>query len=67
MDYKEAVFWFEKAAKQGNPKAQLNLGLMYQMGLGVPKDEETALRWFRESAAQGYEDAKTILKELGEN
>lgn len=32
-DYSAALFWFEKAARQGDSKAQLNLGLMYEDGL----------------------------------
>ena len=27
QDYKQAVYWYKKAAKQGNAKAQFNLGI----------------------------------------
>jgi TPR repeat protein len=32
---KEAVEWYRKAAEQGVPDAQSNLGLMYKKGQGV--------------------------------
>ena len=38
-DYKQAVYWFRKAADQGNAGAQYNLGAMYAKGEGVPKDD----------------------------
>jgi TPR repeat protein len=28
-DYKQAVYWYQKAADQGDAKAQSNLGTMY--------------------------------------
>ena len=34
-DYAEAVKWFRKAAYQGHPLAQLNLGNSYAEGRGV--------------------------------
>ncbi|CAI3960283.1 unnamed protein product, partial [Commensalibacter communis] len=34
--------WYTKAANQGNAQAQLNIGIMYQDGLGVPKDYKKA-------------------------
>jgi len=33
--FKEAVEWYRKAAEQGVPDAQSNLGLMYKKGQGV--------------------------------
>jgi uncharacterized protein len=34
----EAVNWFRKAADQGVPEAQANLGMAYAIGLGVAKN-----------------------------
>jgi uncharacterized protein len=48
--------WYRKAAEKGDARAQYNLGLMYDNGLGVPQDYAAALRWYRKSAEQG--DAK---------
>ena len=42
LDYAEAVKWFRKAAGQGDSMAQYNLGYMYSLGNGVPKDDAEA-------------------------
>ena len=44
-DLKKAVEWFEKAANQGHPQAQLNLSGFYEYGEGVEKDLEKAAYW----------------------
>ena len=41
------------AAEQGDTKAQSNLGLMYDQGLGVSQDYAEAVRWLRLAAEQG--------------
>lgn len=38
QNYKEAVWWYRKAAEQGDAVAQFNLAEMYRNGLGVAKD-----------------------------
>ena len=49
-----ATRWFEGlAAEQGLASAQFNLGRMYNIGDGVPKDAVEAVKWFRKSAEQG--------------
>ncbi len=40
-------------ANAGNDKAQYMLGVMYENGTGVPKDEAEAVRWYRRAADQG--------------
>jgi len=54
-DLKKAAQLFEKAANQGNSKAQYNLGLMYLKGSsGVPENrEEKAIQLFVRAARQG--------------
>jgi TPR repeat protein len=34
-DYKQAVYWYQKAADQGYAEAQSILGVMYANGKGV--------------------------------
>jgi hypothetical protein len=34
-DYKQAVYWYQKAAAQGYAEAQSNLGIAYAFGKGV--------------------------------
>ncbi|MBT5818509.1 MAG: hypothetical protein HOI25_09240, partial [Proteobacteria bacterium] len=41
------------AADQGYAIAQSNLGVMYELGEGVPKDDKAAVEWYRLSAEQG--------------
>ena len=41
-DHKEAMAWFRKAAEAGNTDAMVNLGAMYEGGLGVGKDDRGA-------------------------
>lgn len=43
----------QKSANQGDPEAQWKLGICYEMGQGLPKDETLAVRYYRLSAAQG--------------
>ncbi len=57
----EAAKWFRKAAAQGHPEAQYNLGLMHYNGQGVPKNDVEAAKWFRKAAAQGHPGAQNNL------
>ena len=50
-----------KAAEQGDADAQFNLGLMYDIGKGVPQDYQEAVKWYRMAAEQGYADAQYFL------
>jgi TPR repeat protein len=45
--------WYERAAGQGEPRAQYNLGLMYLNGQGVPPDIVKAYYWISLSAGHG--------------
>ena len=48
-------------ADQGNKNAQFNLGKAYHIGLGVPKDYQKAVLWYRKAADQGEANAQTNL------
>jgi len=37
--------WYRRASEQGNGAAQYALGLLYDKGYGVPRDEVEAHRW----------------------
>jgi uncharacterized protein len=58
QDQKQAAYWYRKAAEQGHPEAQYNLGRLYATGAGVPRDQDEALRWVRAAASQGYAPAQ---------
>jgi hypothetical protein len=48
-------------AEAGDAIAQRNLGRAYREGDGVPKNEEVAVKWFREAANQGDAAAENDL------
>ena len=59
----EAVQWYRKAAEQGDADAQYKLGLCYQDGRGVGKDEGEAEKWqdkAREIWRKNAEDAPVV-------
>ena len=56
-----AVRWYRRAAKQGCPGAQFNLGSCYQLGEGVDMSKKEAAYWFREASLQGDADAQYML------
>lgn len=42
------------AADQGNAAARMEMGTLYEFGYERPKDNVTALAWYRLAAAQGH-------------
>jgi len=60
-DYEEAFKWYSQAAEQGNLAAQLNIGIMYDDGIGVAENDAEAAKWFRLAAEQGDEQAQHNL------
>jgi S1-C subfamily serine protease len=63
-DFGEAVYWFRRAAEQGNAQAQCNLGLCYSAWDDMPKDLPNAFKWFRKAAEQGDADAQNELAKM---
>jgi localization factor PodJL len=49
----QAVKWFSQAADRGVMDSQFNLGVLYQGGSGVEKNNIDAYVWFSIAAAQG--------------
>ena len=60
----EAVRWLTDAAEGGDPYAQYALGKLYLLGKQVPPDHEAAVRWLKQSAAQGNESARATLERM---
>ena len=56
-----AVKWYTKAAEQECPEAQYELGVCYEAGDGVGKDEAKAAELYRKAAVQGYAEAQNEL------
>lgn len=59
-DYARAARLYRPLAEIGDAEAQLILGSMHEMGLGVAKDYREAIKWYRLAAEQG--NAKAQLK-----
>jgi TPR repeat protein len=52
------------AAVDGNANAQCSLGYMYQRGEFVPKDNLSAIKWFRRAAGQHNANAMFALAQI---
>ena len=53
-----------RLADQGDLAAQTYVGLMYRQGLGVPKDYDEAMKWFKKAAKQGYAPAQDNIGDM---
>ena len=56
--YYEARRIWTALAEQGDPRAALGLGIVFDLGRGVPSDAATALGWYRAAAQGGIADAE---------
>lgn len=64
QDYKQAVYWYKKAALNGLlgfAPAQCILGICYYEGKGVDKDLKKAAYWWYQAAIQGDEAALYLI------
>ena len=60
----EAAFsWFTRAATQGVPEAQYQLGKAYQGGIGTKADPTQAYQWLT-LASRKFDDVKPELEEV---
>jgi TPR repeat protein len=66
-DYAKAAKWYQLAAKQGDAYAQLNLGMMYYRGEGVPQVYKESAKWYRMAAEQGNANAQYLLGVMYDN
>jgi len=60
-DADAAKFWFERAARGGNPIAAYNLGRFAVRGVAGPPNEAEAARWFQLAADHDYAEAEYAL------
>jgi TPR repeat protein len=64
-DMELAIEWYEKAAQQSQPDAQVAIGDLFMAGLwGGAPDPEEAAAWYRLAAKQGHAEAKKKLDEV---
>lgn len=50
VDYAQALYWYHKAADDGNKYSMNSIGICYQKGKGVPQNDEQAAFWFKKAA-----------------
>ena len=62
-DYKGAMELYEKAAGEGSQIACLNLGMYYLFGVGVEKDFEKGIEWFKRGGKVEEEEV-WMIREL---
>ena len=55
---------FERAANQGDGWGLNNLGGMYEMGWGAPRNRDKAVELYRQAAAKGIAAAQENLQRL---
>lgn len=60
-DYGVALKIWQPLAKLGDVQAQNKLGIMHDLGLGVPLNNEKAMKWFGRAAEMGFAEAKRRL------
>lgn len=53
VDYTQALYWYHKAADEGNMYSPNSIGICYQKGHGVPQSDEQAAQWFEKAAKAG--------------
>ena len=56
---------YREKAYEGDTKAMNNLGVCYERGTGVPKDERKGLKWIHKATFQGYQPAIDYCKGHG--
>ncbi len=67
-NYKGALVWMTKAAEQGLPGAQRQLGLWYNLGIGMNKPHyDQAMLWYQKAADQGDKLAEFYIGQLYES
>ena len=57
-DHAKALYWFEKAAEQGDAQSQFRCGYMYYIGSGTDRNMAKATSWLKKAAGQ-TEDKET--------
>lgn len=65
-DYKIAFKEFKVLAGNKDSRGQYALGLMYDLGIGVPLNFKEATKWYLLSAEQGHADAQNNLATMYE-
>jgi TPR repeat protein len=60
-EYAQAFDLLKKSAESGNARGMCNLGYLYEMGLGTPKDNAKAVHYYKLSAKEKFKTAQYNL------
>ena len=63
-DPAEAVRWYRLAADRGSTEAQVDLGILYLQGQGVPQNYAEALRLLHRAAEKGNTQAQIRMGQM---
>jgi len=63
-DYSQALQLWRAAAETGDARSEQMIGLSYELGRGVPRDDAMAAAWYRRAANQGLAEAEANLGAL---
>ncbi len=66
-DYSKAASLYHSSALNGNVDAMYQLGVLFQMGRGVPKDHAKAVEWYKKATEQGHMRAQFNLGTMYES
>jgi hypothetical protein len=64
VNKKEALNWYEKAAKQGFPDAEYRLAIALLYGVNVEKDETLGRQWLASAAKHGHMVAGNLMEKI---
>jgi len=53
LDLKQALYWYQRAADQGDAGGQTFVAMAYEMGKGVNIDKQEAIKWYRKVIDHG--------------
>lgn len=70
MEYTDAYKYFKQAAENGHGKAMFELAKLYEDGLGVTQNRNSAIEWYEKCSKSHYKvrnDALKALKRLKES
>jgi len=64
LNYGKALQLFHEADQKGNSSSAYYLGMMFENGLGTPKDLKVAHAWYSKSSQNGYALEREKMKRL---
>lgn len=62
QSWKKAFEWYTKAVNKLG--TQINLGRIYQFGLGLAQDYDEAMKWYKKAEANGSREATALISTL---